>query len=574
MVKLVRRAPLTELALPQQPLLQQLYRQRGVATLEQLDYRLSNLPAPAALRGIEQAVARLAAALSGDQQLLIVGDFDADGATSTALMVLALRAFGYRVEFLVPDRFKLGYGLSPAIVELAAAQCAPALIITVDNGIASVDGVARASQLGIEVIVTDHHLPGPELPAAAAIVNPNQPGCDFPSKAIAGVGVAFYLLLALRAELRDRGHFDHCAEPNLAQWLDLVALGSVADVVPLDTLNRLLIDQGLRRIRAGRCRPGIAALLQLAGRQTAQLQASDLGFAVAPRLNAAGRLDNMRVGIECLLAEQPQQALALAEQLDALNRERRAIEQGMQDEALQQLEAAIAELDGAALPALLVLYRRDWHEGVVGLLASRVKERFHRPTIVFTDSESGDLKGSARSIEGLHIRDLLDQLATAHPGLISKFGGHAMAAGLTLAAGQLAAFETQAVALASAKLTAEQLQAVQFSDGELSSEQLTVAVADTLRAAGPWGQQFPPPQFDGQFQLLSQRVVGERHLKMVLRPLSGEQHVEAIWFNPPSHCLDGALPLQLQLLYRLEINDYRGRRSLQLVVEQLLGADD
>lgn len=368
MVAIVRRAELSELALPGQPLLERLYRQRGVSDCGELDYTLAQLPAPSLLLGIEVAVERLLSAREQRQRLLIVGDFDADGATSTALMVLALRAFGYNVDFIVPDRFKLGYGLSAAIVDIAAEQFHPALLITVDNGISSIDGVVRANQLGIDVIITDHHLPGSELPPALSIVNPNQPGCRFPSRAIAGVGVAFYLLLALRAGLRECGAFTDRQEPNLADWLDLVALGSVADVVPLDHLNRTLIDQGLRRIRAGRCRPGISALLQLAGRDRSELQASDLGFAVGPRLNAAGRLDNMTVGIDCLLAEQPERALALAGELDQLNRDRRAIEQGMQQEALRDLAAVIAELDGQPLPALLVLYRPDWHEGVVSRL--------------------------------------------------------------------------------------------------------------------------------------------------------------------------------------------------------------
>lgn len=567
MVAIVRRAELSELALPGQPLLERLYRQRGVSDCGELDYTLAQLPAPSLLLGIEVAVERLLSAREQRQRLLIVGDFDADGATSTALMVLALRAFGYKVDFIVPDRFKLGYGLSAAIVDIAAEQFQPALLITVDNGISSIDGVVRANQLGIDVIITDHHLPGSELPPALSIVNPNQPGCRFPSRAIAGVGVAFYLLLALRAGLRECGAFTDRQEPNLADWLDLVALGSVADVVPLDHLNRTLIDQGLRRIRAGRCRPGISALLQLAGRDRSELQASDLGFAVGPRLNAAGRLDNMTVGIDCLLAEQPERALALAGELDQLNRDRRAIEQGMQQEALRDLAAVIAELDGQPLPALLVLYRPDWHEGVVGLLASRIKERYHRPTVVFTNSESGQLKGSARSIDGLHIRDLFDQLASENPALIDKFGGHAMAAGLTIDADQLERFRGAVVGLATAKLSEEQLQAVQFSDGELA--ELSIASAEQLRAGGPWGQQFPEPLFDGQFAVTAQRTVGERHIKMTVAPLTGGGAVDAIWFNAADHCLANGVGDRVELLYKLDINLFRGRRSLQLMVEQL-----
>lgn len=569
MAKIVARTELTDLDISGEPLLQRLYRQRGVGELAELDYSLKSLPDPQQLLGIEAAVARLQQALKTRESVLIVGDFDADGATSCALMVLALQSLGASVDFIVPDRFTLGYGLSPAIVDIVAEQHRPDLIITVDNGIASVDGVRRAAAHNIDVIITDHHLPGAERPAAVAIVNPNQPGCHFPSKAIAGVGVAFYLLLALRSKLREEGFFSERAEPNFAHWLDLVALGSVADVVPLDKLNRTLIHQGIERIRAGRCRPGILALLQLAGRDHAQLQASDLGFTVGPRLNAAGRLDNMTVGIDCLLAESPEHALSLAAELDALNRERRTIEQGMQNEALADLDAEWQALDGAPLPALLVLYRPEWHEGVVGLLASRIKERYHRPTVVFTDSESGDLKGSARSIDGLHIRDLLDQLANSEPGLIEKFGGHAMAAGLTLPAGQLDRFRAAVVALATKKLSDEQLQAKKFSDGPLAVEELSLACAEKLRRAGPWGQQFPAPQFDGLFRVVAQRIVGERHIKLTLKVAAHAASIDAIWFNVPSQWLTEPLPEFVELLYRLDINHFRGRSSLQLMVEQL-----
>ncbi|MFW2422548.1 MAG: single-stranded-DNA-specific exonuclease RecJ [Porticoccaceae bacterium] len=569
MAEIVARAELTDLELSGEPLLQRLYRQRGISQVSDLDYSLKSLPDPQQLLGVEAAVERLEKALAMRQSVLIVGDFDADGATSCALMVLALQSLGACVDFIVPDRFTLGYGLSPAIVDIVAEQHCPDLIITVDNGIASIEGVCRAATHNIDVIITDHHLPGAELPAAVAIVNPNQPGCQFPSKAIAGVGVAFYLLLALRSKLRKKGFFRERPEPNLAHWLDLVALGTVADVVPLDKLNRSLIHHGIQRIRAARCRPGILALLQLAGRDPSQLQASDLGFTVGPRLNAAGRLDNMTIGIDCLLAESPQQAHRLASELDALNRERRAIEQGMQSEALADLETEWQALDTQQLPALLVLYRPEWHEGIVGLLASRIKERYHRPTVVFTDSESGDLKGSARSIEGLHIRDLLDELANSEPGLIEKFGGHAMAAGLTLPAGQLERFRTAVVALASVKLTVEQLQAKQFSDGPLAEEDLSLACAEKLRRAGPWGQQFPAPQFDGPFNVVAQRIVGERHIKLTLKVDAQAAPLEAIWFNVPSRWLSEPLPEFVEVLYRLDVNHFRGRSSLQLMIEQL-----
>jgi len=569
MAEIVARAELTDLELSGEPLLQRLYRQRGISQVSDLDYSLKSLPDPQQLLGVEAAVERLEKALAMRQSVLIVGDFDADGATSCALMVLALQSLGACVDFIVPDRFTLGYGLSPAIVDIVVEQNCPDLIITVDNGIASIEGVCRAATHNIDVIITDHHLPGAELPAAVAIVNPNQPGCLFPSKAIAGVGVAFYLLLALRSKLRKKGFFRERPEPNLAHWLDLVALGTVADVVPLDKLNRSLIHHGIQRIRAGRCRPGILALLQLAGRNSSQLQASDLGFTVGPRLNAAGRLDNMTIGIDCLLAESPQQAHSLASELDALNRERRAIEQGMQSEALADLETEWQALDGEPLPALLVLYRPEWHEGIVGLLASRIKERYHRPTLVFTDSESGDLKGSARSIEGLHIRDLLDELANSEPGLIEKFGGHAMAAGLTLPAGQLDRFRETVVALATEKLTVEQLQAKQFSDGSLAEEDLSLACAEKLRRAGPWGQQFPAPQFDGPFNVVAQRIVGERHIKLTLKVDAQAAPLDAIWFNVPSRWLSEPLPEFVEVLYRLDVNHFRGRSSLQLMIEQL-----
>ena len=449
------------------PILTRLYASRGISSAAQLERGAASLLPYSALKGIDSAVALLIDALQQQQQLVIVGDFDADGATSTAVLITGLKALGFkRVEYLVPNRFEYGYGLTPEMAELAVAQGAE-LIITVDNGISAIDGVALAKQAGVKVLVTDHHLAGTELPAADAIVNPNQPGCSFPSKALAGVGVAFYLLLALRAALREQQHFANSglAEPNLAELLDLVALGTVADVVPLDSNNRILVHQGLMRIRSGKCRPGIQALIDVANRSAAKLTASDFGFALAPRLNAAGRLDDMSLGISCLLAPDLGLARQYAAELDSLNVERRAIEQSMQVEA----QAFLSQLsfDGSELPECLCLYRHDWHQGVIGILAGRIKEQFHRPTIVFAQGDEGELKGSARSINGLHIRDLLEEISSQYPGLIKKFGGHAMAAGLTISADRLDTFKLALSLTAKKHLTPEQLTAVLYSDGDL-----------------------------------------------------------------------------------------------------------
>jgi single-stranded-DNA-specific exonuclease len=497
--------------------------------------------------------------------VLVVGDFDADGATSCAMAVSVLQQMGLEeVAYLVPNRFEFGYGLTPEIVELAAAQ-APDLIVTVDNGISSVEGVAAARQLGISVLITDHHLPGSELPQADVIVNPNQPGCSFPSKSLAGVGVMFYVLSALRATLRDRNWFSErgVEPPNLGDVLDLVALGTVADVVPLDRNNRILVAAGLARIRAGRARPGIEALFEVAGRDHRVATASDLGFIVGPRLNAAGRLEDMSIGIECLLAESSVSARERAQTLHQLNRERRDIEQSMQQDAMAQLEAL--ELAQDALPFAMTLYDPKWHQGVIGILASRIRERTHRPTVVFAQAGDGWLKGSGRSIPGIHLRDMLDQVATRHPGLLSKFGGHAMAAGLSLAEDRLEDFQQALNDAVATTLNHQPPQRVQDSDGTLHADDLTLTVAEQVTDAGPWGQQFPEPLFDGVFTVKRHRIVGEKHLKLSLE-FDGTE-LEAIAFNIDVAGWQEA-PLQsLGALYRLGINEYRGNRSPQLVID-------
>ena len=572
MQKLIRRrpAPATrELAgASLHPLLAQIYSARGIRSARDLDLGLARLHPPAALHNAERAAVLLADAIAAGDRLLVVGDFDADGATSSALAVSCLRAFGAaEVDYLVPNRFEYGYGLTPEIVELAAAR-RPDLIITVDNGISSIEGVAAARALGIATLITDHHLAGRELPAADVIVNPNQPGCDFPSKNLAGVGVIFYVMLALRAELRLRGWFEQRDEPNLAQYTDLVALGTVADVVPLDYNNRILVAAGLQRIRAGQARPGIQALLEVASRRPAAIVAADLGFAVGPRINAAGRLDDMSIGIECLLSEDPQRAMRLATQLQQLNQDRRVIESDMQQEALQ----ALAELDLAREgepPLAMTLYQPGWHQGVIGILASRIKDRLHRPTIAFADGDPGQIKGSARSIPGIHIRDILDAVACRHPGLISKFGGHAMAAGLSLARADYERFAEAFVAEVERHAEDVQLQAVIESDGELVESDFALELAEQLRFAGPWGQHFPEPVFDGRFQVVSQRLVAEKHLKLVLFPASGSVLLDAIAFNiDPAVWPDQAVE-QVDIAYRLDVNEYRGQRSLQLLVEHI-----
>lgn len=549
------------------PVLQRLYASRGVSHAAELDRSAARLLPFTALKDIDKAVALLLDALQQQQQLVIVGDFDADGATSTAVLLTGLKALGFkRVEYLVPNRFEYGYGLTPEMAELAVAQGAE-LIITVDNGISAIEGIALAKKAGVKVLVTDHHLVGSELPAADAIVNPNQPGCSFPSKALAGVGVAFYLLLALRAALREQGYFTAAQlEPNLAELLDLVALGTVADVVPLDANNRILVHQGLMRIRSGKCRPGIQALIDVANRNAQKLTATDFGFALAPRLNAAGRLDDMSLGISCLLAPNIALARQYAAELDSLNVERRAIEQSMQTEA----QAFLSQLsfDGSELPECLCLYRHDWHQGVIGILAGRIKEQFHRPTIVFAQGDEGELKGSARSINGLHIRDLLEEISTQYPGLIKKFGGHAMAAGLTISADRLDTFKLALNLTAKKHLTPEQLTAVIYTDGELPPECFDLGFSTLLQNAGPWGQAFPEPVFDGEFSLISQKMLADRHLKMMLQLPNGNL-VDAIWFNADNKAWPNVNVKKVQLAYQLDINEYRDKQSLQLIVRHM-----
>lgn len=551
------------------PVLQRLYLSRGVRDVQELSRTAADLLPWQQLKGMPEASDLLIEALQNQQHIVIVGDFDADGATSTAVLMAGLKAFGFKyLEYLVPNRFEYGYGLSPEIAELAVAQGAE-LIITVDNGISAIEGVAFAKAAGVKVLVTDHHLAGNELPAADAIVNPNQPGCDFPSKALAGVGVAFYLLLALRARLREQHYFEekNLPEPNLAELLDLVALGTVADVVPLDSNNRILVHQGLQRIRSGRCRPGIQALIDVANRTASRLTASDFGFALAPRLNAAGRLDDMSLGISCLLAPELGLARELAARLDELNVERRAIEQSMQLEAQQFLHQL--SLQQAELPACLCLYQADWHQGVIGILAGRIKEQYHRPVIVFAEGDSGELKGSARSIPGLHIRDMLEAIASQYPGLLKKFGGHAMAAGLTIDADRLETFQLALNYVASRWVSDELLLAELLTDGELPQDCLALDFAELLQQAGPWGQAFPEPVFEGEFRLLQQKVLADKHLKLMLQHSSG-QLMDAIWFNADRSNWPDVNVQQVRLAYQLDVNEFRQQQNLQLLVRHMM----
>ncbi|MBV1788955.1 single-stranded-DNA-specific exonuclease RecJ [Marinobacterium sp. D7] len=552
------------------PVLARIYASRGIDNLEQLGRQLKELLPDAQMRGMAAAVVRLVRALEQRERILIVGDFDCDGATSTALAVLALRQFGAaEVEYLVPNRFEYGYGLSPEIVEVAATQ-SPQLIITVDNGISSIEGVTRANQLGIDVLVTDHHLPGEQLPDACAIVNPNQPGCEFIAKSTCGVGVIFYVMIALRRALAERSWFEthNIAAPNLASLLDLVALGTVADVVALERNNRTLVYQGLQRIRAGQARPGLLALIEVAGRRRDQLSATDLGFALAPRLNAAGRLEDMSIGIECLLSEDYDYALDLARTLDDLNRERRGIEQEMQQQALVLLDRL--QLDDASLPYGLCLFDPSWHQGVIGILASRIKERVHRPVIAFAPGDAGDIKGSARSISGFHVRDGLDAIAARHPGLIKKFGGHAMAAGLSLSADNLDAFCAAFDAEVRRQLDEQALTQRVLTDGALSADQFSLELAELIREAGPWGHQFPEPRFDGRFRLIQQRIVGHRHLKVVLMEPASGMALDGIAFNIDTRRWPDQAVTEAEVVYRLDVNEFRGQRNLQLMIEQIL----
>ncbi len=575
MVEVLERVAEAESALDTSihPVLRRIYATRGVFQEGERRLELTDLLSPRLLKNSDRAAAMLADVMAADKHILVVGDFDADGATSCALFKLGLQAMGYAsVDYLVPNRFEYGYGLTPEIVAVAATRN-PDLIVTVDNGIASIDGVEAANAAGIDVLVTDHHLPGNALPAARCILNPNLPDCGFPSKALAGVGVVFYLLSALRAELRERGWFGskQVPEPNMAQFLDLVALGTVADVVPLDQNNRRLVRHGINIIRSGRGRPGILALLEVAGRNPVTAVAGDLAFSAGPRLNAAGRLDDMSLGIACLLEENPSRARDMAMQLDGLNRDRRQIEQDMQEQAM----AVLADLDINASDQLgICLYDPAWHQGVIGILASRIKEKFHRPCIVFADSggeEDGSkvIKGSARSIEGLHIRDVLDTLATRHPDLLQKFGGHAMAAGLAIRQDDFPAFASAFEEVLRKELDRESLLQTTWVDGELSPDCFSLAFASELREAGPWGQHFPEPLFQGEFAVINNRVVGEKHLKLTLQVPGDGPLIDAIAFNADADLLHRNLA-RIALAYRLDVNEFRGNLSPQLVVEQVL----
>ena len=553
------------------PLLDRLYRSRHIKNANQLDRTLSAMHHPNLMSGMDTAVAFLLEAYQKQQKIVIVGDFDADGATSTALAVLALRQLGFtNVTYLVPNRFEQGYGLSVAVAQEALALGVE-LLMTVDNGVSSHEGVAFLKAQGVKVIVTDHHLPPDTLPNADAIVNPNLAHCGFPSKNLAGVGVTFYLMLALRAKFRELGLFDAKNQPNFTELLDLVALGTVSDVVPLDQNNRILVYQGIARIRAERCRCGIRALAEVAKRDVTRFVAADLGFSIGPRLNAAGRLDNMSVGVELLLAENMETARALALELDGLNQARKEIEQGMKLEALticQNLFANATALE-TDIPHSIVLYQSDWHQGVLGILASRIKEQFHRPVIAFAQDQAGMLKGSARSIPGLHIRDVLERVYSQHPDLILKFGGHAMAAGLSIQESRFDDFRQIFNQTVSELLAEDQLQGTIWTDGELNANLLNLATAETLRQGGPWGQAFPEPLFDGEFKILQQRLVGEKHLKMMVEPKLGGPLLDAIAFNIDTRYYPDLSIKTARFAYKLDINEFRGNRDLQLLVDYI-----
>ncbi len=546
------------------PVLQRVYAARGITHADDIRHRLADLHSPALLGGLELACELIATAIRENWRIVIVGDFDADGATGTVLAVRGLRMLGAAdVVYAVPNRFKHGYGLSPAIVEEIAPMSAQ-LIITVDNGIAALAGVRAAREHGMRVIVTDHHLPGATLPDADAIVNPNCAGDTFPSKSLAGVGVMFYLLLAVRAHLRSIGTFNGTSEPDLTNLLDLVALGTVADLVALDRNNRILVDAGVRRIRSGKSCAGIAALIESGKREAARLVASDLGFVVGPRINAAGRLEDMRIGIECLLTDDPLRARQLADTLSAINAERQA----MQGEMVDQAENAVAHWLAAhadELPCGVVLFDDGWHHGVVGLVASRMKDRLQRPVIACAPAEDGMVKGSGRSIAGFHLRDALAEVDARHPGLLIRYGGHAMAAGLTMHVNGLETLSSAFDDIARQRIEPERFEAVVFSDGALGAADFNVELADQLRFAGPWGQAFPEPVFDGEFDCVEWRVVGEKHLRMKLRHVGVPYALEAVMFRGYN---SSPRPNQLRAVYALEVNEWNGTRRLQLRLQQ------
>lgn len=557
------------------PLLARIYSARGISSDQQLPRQLKQLYDYHQLKDIHKAASILADAIEHQQKILIVGDFDCDGATSSALGTLALRQMGANVDYLVPNRFEYGYGLTPEIVE-ATEPFQPKLLITVDNGISSLAGVRAAKEKGMKVVVTDHHLAGRELPEADAIVNPNQPDCTFPGKHTAGVGIIFYVMCALRTELRERGYFNSHPMPNLAELLDLVALGTVADVVSLDANNRILVFQGLARIRSGHCRPGIKALIDVAGRDTRRLVAADLGFALGPRLNAAGRLDDMSIGIELLLCDQEERARELASELDGLNQDRKAIEAAMKQEAMTELNRLPLD-EAQELPWGISLFQESWHQGVIGILASRVKDQLHRPVIAFAEADNMNsepqLKGSARSIAGLHMRDALDNISRKHPALIIKFGGHAMAAGLSILKKDFATFKEAFDAEVREQLSSSDLKAEILTDGELSATEFSMDTAQRLRDGGPWGQNFPEPTFDGQFQIIQQKLVGSKHLKMVLKVPGSENWLDAIAFNVDTLQWPNPDIKALKAVYKLDINEFRGQRNVQLLVDYFSPAD-
>ncbi|MCX2961477.1 single-stranded-DNA-specific exonuclease RecJ [Rodentibacter caecimuris] len=556
------------------PLLDRLYRARHIKNRQELDRTLKSMLNPNQLYGITQAVALLVSAYQTQQKIVIVGDFDADGATSTALAILALRQLGFtNIDYLVPNRFEQGYGLSIPVAEMAIEKGVQ-LLMTVDNGVSSFDGITFLKEKGIRVLVTDHHLPPDRLPPADAIVNPNLNQCDFPSKSLAGVGVAFYLMLALRAKFRELGIFTAENQPNFTELLDLVALGTIADVVPLDQNNRILAYQGLMRIRAKYCRPGIIALAEVANRNVEQFSASDLGFSISPRLNAAGRLDNMSIGVELLLAEDMQTARELALELDQLNQTRKEIEAGMKLEALEICRNLTALFN--ALPTGIVLYQADWHQGVLGIVSSRIKDQYHRPVIAFAQDEKGVLRGSARSIEGVHIRDLLERIHSQYPDMILKFGGHAMAAGLSIREECFSQFQQIFNQTVLDWLDETHLQGIIWTDGELGTNEFTLETAELLKNGGPWGQAFAEPCFDGEFKILDQRAIGQgqNHLKMLVEPKQGGPLLDAIAFNVDTRLYPDLSIKRARLAYKLDINEFRGNRNIQLLVEHIEPIDE
>lgn len=568
-MKLIRqRQPLTDTLLSPNPLLNRIYQNRGVKSPQELQLNLQYLHHPTQLANIDRAVDLLVESFQRQDRIMVVGDFDADGATSTALAILALRRFGFKqVDYVIPDRFSQGYGLSPEVAEMVLDKGAD-LVLTVDNGISSIEGIARLKEQGVNVVVTDHHLAAAQLPAADAMVNPNLSDCPFPSKSLAGVGVIFYVMMALRAGFREKGLFKD-KEPNIAELLDLVALGTVADVVPLDYNNRILVHQGLNRIRSGHCRAGIQALVEVAKRDLPRLQAGDLGFAIAPRLNAAGRLENMSLGVELLITEDIALARQFAMELDSLNQTRKEFEQEMKTEALA-ICAKLPALSQKSQAHGIVLYQPDWHQGVIGILASRIKDQFHRPVIAFAQEseESEYLKGSARSISGLHIRDLLESIHRSQPDLIVKFGGHAMAAGLTIHQTDLSRFSQIFDEMISRHLNAEQLQGIIYTDGILQPHEFNLNTAEMLKQAGPWGQNFAEPLFEGDFRLVQQKLLGGKHLKLLLENAQG-MLLDGIWFNVDLRSFPDLSIKQAQIIYRLDINEFRGNRQIQLIIEQL-----